>query len=164
MAAIYARLEKGEDAMDCLDKMAQSCLTNSFFTLHNDWRGMNISLNMDPAPVQLDAIMGYVNAIQEMLLSTSGDLLKLLPALPEALYQGEIRSFRYQDGWVNMQWDIARPSFRATLTAIRDHQMYVQLPREFSGYLLNGQSWTPEENGLYFLTLGEGAAAQITNG
>ena len=162
MAAIYARLEKGEDAMDCLDKMAQSCLTNSFFTLHNDWRGMNISLNMDPAPVQLDAIMGYVNAIQEMLLSSSGDLLKLLPALPEALYQGEIRFFRYQDGLADMQWDLARRSFRATLTAICDHQMYVQLPREFSGYLLNGQPWTPEESGLYFLTLEKGCAAQIT--
>ena len=62
-----------------------------------------------------------------------------------------------------MQWDIARHSFRVTLTAIRDHQMYVQLPREFSGYLLNGQSWTPEENGLYFLTLDKGCAAQITN-
>ena len=62
-----------------------------------------------------------------------------------------------------MQWDLTRLSFRATLTAIRDHQMYVQLPQEFSGYLLNGQSWTPEENGLYFLTLGEGASAQITD-
>ena len=79
MAAIYARLEKGGDALECLDKMAQSCLTNSFFTLHNDWRGMNISLSMDPAPVQLDAIMGYVNAIQEMLLHPQAICLNCCP-------------------------------------------------------------------------------------
>ena len=162
MAAIFARLEKGGDAMACLDKMARSCLTGSFFTLHNDWRGMNISLSMDPAPVQLDALMGYVNAVQEMLLYASGDLLKLLPALPEALEKGEIRSFRYQDGFADMQWDSR--SFRASLTAVRDHQIQVQLPKAFSVYLLNGRPWTPGDNGLYSLSLAKGCSARITNG
>lgn len=162
MAAIYARLEKGADALDCLNKLAQSCLTNSFFTLHNDWRGMNISLNMDPAPVQLDAAMGYVNAVQEMLFYSSGDLLKLLPALPEDLPRGGIRSFRYQDGCADMQWDIRNGSFKAELTAVRAHRMYVQLPGEFSGYLLNGVPWTAQENGLYLLEMAEGDTATVT--
>ncbi len=162
MAAIYARLEKGEDALDCLNKLAQSCLTNSFFTLHNDWRGMNISLNMDPAPVQLDAAMGYVNAVQEMLFCSSDDLLKLLPALPEELSRGRIRSFRYQDGYTDMQWDVKNGSFKAVLSAVRDHAVYVQLPGEFAGYLLNGEPWTAQENGLYLLSMKKGETVTIT--
>ncbi|MCI8287219.1 MAG: hypothetical protein HFH89_06105 [Lachnospiraceae bacterium] len=53
MAAVYARLRKGEAAMECLDNLARSSLLNNFFTLHNDWRGMNISLVMDSAPVPM---------------------------------------------------------------------------------------------------------------
>ena len=61
--------------------------------LHNDWRGMSMTLDMDPAPVQLDAALGYVNAVQEMLVYASEDLLKLLPALPERLKKGRIQGF-----------------------------------------------------------------------
>ncbi|MBQ8137804.1 MAG: glycoside hydrolase N-terminal domain-containing protein [Clostridia bacterium] len=162
MAAIYARLERAEDAMDCLNKMAQSCLTNSFFTLHNDWRGMNITLNMDPAPVQLDAIMGYVNAVQEMLVYASGNLLKLLPALPAVLSRGEIRSFRYPDGLIDMLWDLPEKTFRASITAIRDHTVLVSMPKGFSAFLLNGKRWSAGENGLFDLSLAEGQTAEIT--
>lgn len=79
MAGIYARFRDGKAAMNCLDNLAKSCLTNNFFTLHNDWRGMNISLTMDPAPVQMDANLGYVNAVQEMLMYAAPGYLALLP-------------------------------------------------------------------------------------
>lgn len=128
MSAIYARLEKGEAAMDCLNKMVRSCLTNNFFSLHNDWRGMNISLDMEAAPVQLDAIMGYVNAIQEMLLYSSDDLLKLLPALPDCMDKGTIRDFRYQNGIIHMSWNSKTSAFDATIQALRPHTLWLQLP------------------------------------
>lgn len=163
MASIFARLEKGEDALDCLNKMARSCLTGSFFTLHNDWRGMNISWNMDPAPVQLDAIMGYVNAIQEMLIYSSDDLLKLLPALPQELNAGEIKDFRYQDGSVDMRWDVEKAEFSVTLTALRDHTVWLQLPKAFAAYkYTDGRLLTKAANGFYQLTLHAGEACTIT--
>ncbi len=129
MAAIYARLEKGERALECLDHMAQSSLINNFFTLHNDWRGMNISLNMESAPVQLDAVMGYVNAVQEMLLYSSEDLVKLLPALPDRMSKGSLCNFRYENGLVDMSWDLEAGTFRASLRAIRAHTVWLQLPK-----------------------------------
>lgn len=132
MAAIYARFGKGGAAMECLDRMAQSCLTNSFLSLHNDWRGMNISLNMDPAPVQLDAIMGYVNAVQEMLLYASDGLISLLPAVPEAMNAGSVQNFRYAHGYVDMKWNIADRFFEADIRSIRPHEIRVKVP-EFAG-------------------------------
>lgn len=131
MSAIYARMEEGDKAMECLNNMAKSSLTNNFFSLHNDWRGMNISLCMDPAPVQLDAIMGYVNALQEMVLYSSDELLKLLPAITKELSKGSIKSFRYTNGYVSMRWDKDKNQFAAELRAVRGHQMWVKLPEGF---------------------------------
>lgn len=128
MAAIYARLRKGPEAMECLDNMAKSSLLNNFFTLHNDWRGMNISLNMDPAPVQLDAIMGYVNAVQEMLLYAAPGYIALLPALEERIYVGKIRNFRYCDGLLSMKWDVNAGLFEGKLVPVRPHRVTVAAP------------------------------------
>ena len=114
--------------MACLDNMARSSLLNNFFTLHNDWRGMNISLNMDPAPVQLDALMGYVNAIQEMILYAAPGYIALLPALEERLFIGEIRNFRYSDGLLSMKWNRWERFFECCITPLRPHKVQVVLP------------------------------------
>lgn len=134
MAAIYARFEEGERAMESLDNMAKACLLSNFFTLHNDFRGMGITLDMDPAPVQLDAIMGYVNGVQEMLFYAEKDLIKLLPALPKKLSHGEARRFRYACGSVDMSWDIEKASFHAKIRAIFDHKVRIKLPEIFENY------------------------------
>lgn len=128
MAAVYARFRNGDAAMECLDNMARSSLLNNFFTLHNDWRGMNISLNMDPAPVQLDALMGYVNAIQEMILYAAPGYIALLPALEERLFIGEIRNFRYSDGLLSMKWNRWERFFECYITPLRPHKVQVVLP------------------------------------
>lgn len=128
MAAIYARFRNGSAAMECLDHMARSSLLHNFFTLHNDWRGMNISLNMDPAPVQLDAIMGYVNAIQEMLLYAAPGYIALLPALEERLFIGQIKNFRYSDGFLDMKWNRQENYFECWVTPLRPHKVQIVLP------------------------------------
>ena len=132
MAAIYARFDDGEKAMECLDNMAKSCLLPNFFTLHNDWRGMGITLDMDPSPVQLDAIMGYVNAVQEMIFYTSENLLKLLPALPEKLKKGSVKRFQYANGSLDMSWDMEKNEFEAVLEAKAPHTIRVKLPERFA--------------------------------
>lgn len=128
MAAIYARFRNGARAMACLDNMAKSSLLHNFFTLHNDWRGMNISLNMDPAPVQLDAIMGYVNAIQEMLLYAAPGYIALLPALEERLYVGELEDFRYSDGSICMRWDRQKGYLDCKIVPLCAHRVQIVLP------------------------------------
>lgn len=123
MAAIYARFRDGNAAMECLDKMAKSSILSNFFTLHNDWRGMNVSLVMDQAPVQLDAILGYVNALQEMLIYVAPGYLSLLPALCERTMRGEFRRFRYYDGFVSAKWDAKKGSLDGELRGLREHTL-----------------------------------------
>lgn len=131
MASIYARFDEGERAAECLDNMAKSCLLSNFFTLHNDWRGMSVTLDMDPAPVQLDAALGYVNAVQEMLLYVGEDLVKLLPALPKRLESGSIKRFQYPGGSIDMSWDRMKNQFLVRVEAVRPHTVRVALPKEF---------------------------------
>ena len=163
MAAIYARLEDGNAAFRCLNLMAKSCFTANFFSLHNDWRGMNLSLCMDPAPVQLDAVMGYTNAIQEMLIYSSKDLLKFLPALPDFLKEGRIRSFRYADGFVDMAWDVRKKILKAHIQALRPHTVVLQLPKwnnrfQFS---FSGGRAKERQDGLVELELEESGKIDI---
>ena len=136
MASIYARLGRGNDAMECLNNIAKTCMLNNLFTLHNDWRRMDISLEMESAaPVQLDALMGYVNAVQEMILYSSEKLIKLLPALPDNLSCGKITGWRFCGGCINMEWDIDKNMFYAELSADRDIKTDVVLPDMFNALI-----------------------------
>lgn len=162
MAAIYARLEDGEKAMGCLNNMAKTSLTNNFFSLHNDWRGMNVSLCMDPAPVQLDAIMGYVNALQEMVLYVSEDLLKLLPALPKELQKGKEHAFRYRDGLIDMEWNVEKKHFRAKLSAEREHKLWIQLPAWLTQFYMDAtDAQVKQEGNMLYLEMGQKGTLKI---
>lgn len=130
MASIYARFDQGEMAAECLDNMAKSCLLSNFFTLHNDWRGMSITLDMDPAPVQLDAALGYVNAVQEMVMYSSESLVKILPALPKRLEKGMVKNFQYPGGSISMDWDKEKNRFHICMEAARPHTMRVAYPKK----------------------------------
>lgn len=129
MASIYARFNRGNDAMDCLDNLTRSCMQTNFFTLHNDWRRMDLSLEMDSAaPIQLDASMGYVNAVQEMILYSSKKLIKLLPALSDNMQRGKITNWRFEGGIIDMEWNIPQNEFKAELTATKTFDTVIELP------------------------------------
>ena len=130
MSSIYARFGEGEKAFECIGNLTRACLLNNLFTLHNDWRRMGLSWNMGGkmAPVQMDANMGIVNAIQEMLLFVSKDNLKILPALPEALSKGSVRDLRFPGGQVSFVWDITQALFTMEITACRACEFNLILP------------------------------------
>lgn len=163
MAAIYARFDDGEGAMECLDNMAKACLLPNFFTLHNDWRGMGITLDMEAAPVQLDAIMGYVNAVQEMIFYSSETLLKLLPALPERMKKGSIKRFRYADGSLDMSWNVDENSFEAVFEAVCPHVIRVKLPVYWKDYAVSCENAEiiREEDGILWADYKTGGKLKI---
>jgi alpha-L-fucosidase 2 len=153
MAAVYARLGDGDSSLECLDILSRSSLLPNLFTLHNDWRGMGVSMNMPTAPVQLDANMGWVNAVQEQLLQVSWDLVKLLPALPSRWKKGRLAGWRFHTGKVSIEWDREAGSFRAELTADRDTDVTVQLPEWAGDCAVGGEEVRPSELGDSYYTV-----------
>ncbi|MFD1953051.1 glycoside hydrolase N-terminal domain-containing protein [Paenibacillus thailandensis] len=158
MAAIYARLGDGNKALECLDILSRSCLLNNFMTLHNDWRNMGICMNMAEAPIQLDANMGWVNAVQEMLLYVSPKMVKLLPALPDRWTSGKVSDLRFCAGKAAISWNKATGKFEAELAADRDASFVLKLPADLKHYRLSGQeaSFKPS-------TLGSGCYEVVMN-
>jgi len=93
MANTYARLGNGNKALNAIDLLIKSCVLPNLITSHNDWRRMGIATCMGmetKAPVQLDANMGIVSAINEMFVFSSGNELYLFNALPESWTNAEI--------------------------------------------------------------------------
>ena len=131
MSAIYARLNKKEQAFQSINMLTKVCLLDNFFTLHNDYRDMGITTTEMGgetfAPVQLDALMGTVNAVQEMLLFVSATKIKLLPACPKQFNSGSAKLCFY-DGTIHMRWNIERKMCEVNVVAIRDTEFILELP------------------------------------
>lgn len=147
MASVYARLGDGDRALECLDILSRSSLLPNLFTLHNDWRGMGVSMNMPTAPVQLDANMGWVNAVQEMLLQVAPGMILLLPALPSRWPRGRLSDWRFHEGRLSMEWDRASLRFRAELQAERDAVLVVGMPAWARAVRVTGGEAEPAELG-----------------
>ena len=54
---------------------------------------MGICLTMNSAPIQIDANLGWTAAVQEMLIYSSANLVRILPALPSKWNTGKVKTF-----------------------------------------------------------------------
>ncbi len=106
MASVYARMDDGDSALECLNLLARSCVKNNFYTVHNDWRGMGIGVEMEWAPFQIDADMGWSAAVQEMLLFSVPGKISVLPALPKEWTRGSVSGLAARGGIaVSIGWN-----------------------------------------------------------
>ena len=119
MAAIYSRLGRADDALKCLDTIPKGVLLPNFIMISNDYRSMGVTMDVGQfAPVQLDANMGYVNAVQEMLFRFDKDGFSFLPACPTRWKKGEVRGFCYPGGKVDFMWDMEKRQFSASVRSL----------------------------------------------
>ena len=134
MSGIYCAMGEGEKAVECLDILTKSCMLDNFFTLHNDYRYTGLTLDMGYlAPVQLDAILGSVNAVQMMLFGFDGRKIHFLPALPERLGKGSVKNFAFNLGKADFEWNTAEKKFSAEIRIERDGETEIVLPCGFDG-------------------------------
>ena len=106
--ALWARLRDGNHALKLLQRQLQPVTPGTECNLSHG--GSYLSLLCAHPPFQIDGNFGACAAIMEMLMQCDGDTITLLPALPDAWPQGEVRglcaphgiriSFRFTGGRV----------------------------------------------------------------
>jgi len=133
MANINARLGDGDKAIEPINILTRTSLGQNFFTYHNDWRHMGVTLDFfwgKTAPFQMDANFGISAAVQEMLCGSEAQMLRLFPALPSAWSKGSFHDMLARTGTkVSAQWDDKK--IKVSLTAERDNSFDVAMPKGF---------------------------------
>ena len=92
MAALNARLGRGDESLHYLDVFADGFVSRNGFNMNNDFKLMDLYPGGMPI-FTLEANFGYASAVQQMLLDATRAEIKLFPALPGA-WKGLPVSFR----------------------------------------------------------------------
>ena len=82
LGAVYARLGNGFAAKQCLTNAIRGCALNNLVFADKDWRGMGICGSGVWTPIQLNSNMVFAHDIQQMLMYSHDDTIKIFPALP----------------------------------------------------------------------------------
>jgi alpha-L-fucosidase 2 len=132
MANVYARLGDGDKALEALNILSRCCLGKNFFTYHNDWRKMGVTVTNvygRTSPFQMDANFGIAAAVTEMLCSSDQNMIKVLPALPSDWKSGDYHDISTRTGArVSAKWDMEKGKIDVTLIAGRNTSFDLKFP------------------------------------
>jgi len=102
MLLFAARLKNGEQARKHLNSMLTKLLGKNHMIIHPPTRGAGSFANV----YELDGNTGFTSGVAEMLLQSHGDVIELLPAIPEDWKCGEVKGLRARGGFqVSFAWE-----------------------------------------------------------
>ncbi len=87
-ALLLARLSEGNAAHDILQKLLRENIHENLFGAH------------PPELFQIDANFGFTAAVSELLIQEIGGIVRILPALPDAMPQGTLAGVQIHGGHI----------------------------------------------------------------
>jgi len=107
-----------------------------------------------------------VNAVQEMLMYVSSEMVKLLPALPSEWKVGKVESFHFCTGKVSFKWDIEKCEISGELQAVRATEITIYVPACFKNVEWKGKGVIyPSHlgNNYFYIKIKPGETLQFTS-
>ena len=149
-ANIFSRVGDGEGALEVLTNAVRTMAMGNLIFASTDWRGMGGGKVDTWASYTLEPNMGITSAIQEMLVQSSGDTIKLLPAINSSLNKGNIEGFLTRAGVeiVSLSWDMRKGYVTAKLKARKAAKINVQLPKGAKRHKQINKEQFDQENAL----------------
>jgi alpha-L-fucosidase 2 len=139
LACNYARLEDGAGALQALQRLIREYLWPNLFMLHEKRRPV----------LQFDATSGLTAAVQEMLVFSTPDMIRLLPALPGDWPAGGIEGVQTRAGVeVSLQWDKKLRQIDARFLSRTARQVTVKLPAPVVSVKMEGEGASVDASAL----------------
>lgn len=129
LGAVYARLGDAYNAKLCLTNTVRGCAMNNLVFVDKDWRGMGICGSGVWTPVQIHANMIFAHDVQQMLLYSHKNVVKIFPALPFDWTQVAFSGLLAENGVaVSAQLDGAKGTFTVRLESKKEATVELYLP------------------------------------
>lgn len=154
LGSVYARLGDGNKANLCLNNAVRGCAINNLVLLDKDWRGMGICGSGVWTPVQLHANMVFANVVQQMLMYSSGDVIRILPALPSEWTNVSFSDFAAENGVnVSCSLDGDKNLLIIRLDSKKEAKVKLRLPEHAKKLLKTNLSNKPDGKTAFDLTV-----------
>lgn len=131
-ANIFARLGDAQSAIDAISALVTGFAMENLVTASSDWRGMGIGKREIWATPCIEGNLAITSALQEMVVSSAENVIKLLPALPSSMAKGSVANFATRTGAdISLDWDMQRGVLSVKLRARKQTKLDLWLPRGF---------------------------------
>ncbi|MDE6398789.1 MAG: hypothetical protein K2L51_05660, partial [Clostridiales bacterium] len=165
-ASIFARLGDGETALDIISTVTRAMAMNNLVFSATDWRGMGVGNNGNWAQYTVESNMNITGALQEMLVQSDSNAIRILPALPDALPKGEISGLQTRTGVevTSLSWDKRKGTVLVKLKSRRAVKIDMVLPEGAKRFICKpagGEKIDYETGKVSGLSLAAGKATAI---
>lgn len=129
LGAVYARLGDAYKAKLCLTNVIRGCAMNNLVFVDKDWRGMGICGSGVWTPVQIHANMIFAHVVQQMLLYSHKNTVKIFPALPADWTEISFEGLLAENGVeVSVSLDGTKDTITIRLESRKEAQVDLYLP------------------------------------
>lgn len=161
LGAVYARLGDAYGAKICLTNAIRGCAMNNLVFVDKDWRGMGICGSGVWTPVQLHANMIFANDVQQMLLYSCKNVIKIFPALPSDWKNVQFSGLLAENGVaVSVKVDESKNTLSIKLESKKQTEVDLVLPEGVKKLLKTNLQEKPEGK-RFTCTIAAGKAVEL---
>ena len=129
-ANVFTHLGEGAVAMEILTNIVRCMAMNNLIIASSDWRGMGIAATDIWAGYSIEGNTGLTGVVQDMIVQSKSDSIRLLPSLPDSLPKGDMTGLQTRTGAeLSVNWDIKRGVVIAKIKSRKAKTVNVVLPK-----------------------------------